>query len=217
MATAKQAAANRRNAANSTGPRTKSGKVRSSGNALKHGLSAEQVVMFDEDPAAFEALRSDLFEHYQPTDPVAEHLVEHVAASIWRLRRVPEIEAGIFTHFYFERERGLAGGRAAAQVVDDLSLDPFSSIRDEKAHAVAERDQNRAETKLQGHLPVRGEVFGNAERSLTSLVRIASAIESSLYRAIRELERIKAERQDTVIDGSVIDVEGDEESQVEPS
>ena len=42
MATAKQATANRRNAAKSTGPRTKSGKARSSGNALKHGLSAEQ-------------------------------------------------------------------------------------------------------------------------------------------------------------------------------
>ena len=96
MATAKQAAANRRNAARSTGPRTKSGKALSSRNALKHGLSAEQVVMLDEDPAAFEALRDDLYAHYQPAGPVAENLVEQVAACIWRLRRVPEIEAGIF-------------------------------------------------------------------------------------------------------------------------
>jgi hypothetical protein len=66
MATAKQAAANRRNAAKSTGPRTKSGKARSRRNALKHGLSAEQVVMLGEDPAAFEALRDDLYNHYQP-------------------------------------------------------------------------------------------------------------------------------------------------------
>jgi hypothetical protein len=50
-----------------------------------------------------------------------------------------------------------------------------------------------------------------------SLIRIAGAIEGSMYRAIRELERIKAERQDPVIDGSVIDVEGDEEGQLEPS
>ena len=211
MATNKKIITNRRNARKSTGPRKEAGKARSSRNALKHGLTAKQVVLFDEDPAALDALRDSLYVFYQPTNPVAEHLVEHVAASIWRLRRVPEIEAGIFAHFYFERERGLAGGRVAAQVVDDLSLDPFSSIRDEKAHAVAERDQNRAETKLQGHLPVRGEVFGNAERSLTSLVRIASAIESSLYRAIRELERMKAERQEPVNDNSVIDVEADEE------
>lgn len=74
MASEKQLAANRRNAQSSTGPRTRSGKARSSQNALKHGLSANQVVMLDEDPAAFDALRDDLYADYQPTDPVAEHL-----------------------------------------------------------------------------------------------------------------------------------------------
>ena len=71
MATDKQITANRQNAAKSTGPQSQSGKSRASRNALKHGLSAEQVVMFDEDPAVFDALRSDLFEHFQPADPVA--------------------------------------------------------------------------------------------------------------------------------------------------
>jgi hypothetical protein len=39
MATAKQIEANRRNAKRSTGPRTASGKSKSSRNALRHGLS----------------------------------------------------------------------------------------------------------------------------------------------------------------------------------
>jgi hypothetical protein len=65
--------------------------------------------------------------------------------------------------------------------------------------------------------PFLGDVFGRAERSLNSLIRIAGAIEGSMYRAIRELERIKAERQDPVIDGSVLDVEGDEGDQLERS
>ncbi len=197
MATAKQAAANRRNAADSTGPRTKSGKARSSGNALKHGLSAEQVVMLDEDPAAFDALRSDLFEHYQPTDPVAEQLVEQVAACIWRLRRVPEIEAGIFEYRYFDRQEH----RAHMKQFEDLTTDEERQAKDQQAEP----------------RPVLGDAFGRAECSLNSLIRIAGAIEGSMYRAIRELERIKAERQDPVIDGSVIDVEGDEEGQLEPS
>ena len=69
----------------------------------------------------------------------------------------------------------------------------------------------RAEAKLQGNQPVLGEVFRDAERSLNSLVRIAGTTEGSMYRAIRELERIEAERQEPVNDNSVIDVEADED------
>ncbi len=197
MATAKQATANRRNAAKSTGPWTKPGKARSSRNALKHGLSAEQVVMFDEDPAAFEALRSDLFEHYQPTDPVAEHLVEQVAVSIWRLRRVPEIEAGIFEYYYYRRLQH----RAHMKQFEDMITDEGRQAKDRQADP----------------RPVLGEAFAEAERPLCSLIRIAGAIEGSMYRAIRELERIKAERQELDEEISVIDIEADEGDQVEPS
>jgi hypothetical protein len=42
VATPKQIAANRRNAARSSGPRTEQGKARSKKNAFRHGLSAVQ-------------------------------------------------------------------------------------------------------------------------------------------------------------------------------
>ncbi len=38
-----------------------------------------------------------------------------------------------------------------------------------------------------------------------------------MYRAIRELERMRAERQGPLNEASVIDVEADEEDQREPS
>ncbi len=197
MASTKQVAANRHNARQSTGPRTKSGRARSSGNALKHGLSAEQVVMLDEDPAAFEALRDDLYAHYQTTDPVAQHLDEQVAASIWRLRRVPEIEAGIFENCYYRRQEH----RAHMEQFEDLTTDEERQAKDRQAEP----------------RPFLGEAFAEAERPLCSLIRLAGAIEGSMYRAIRELERIKAERQELDEEISVIDVEVDEKDQVEPS
>lgn len=196
MASEKHAAASRRNAEKSTGPRTESGKARSSRNALKHGLSAEQVVIFDEDPAAFDNLRDDLYALYQPADPVAENLVEQVAACIWRLRRVPQIEAGIFEHHYGRRQEGRA---LLKQIGTDLAT------------------TNEAKDLYEKPRPVLGEVFEKAERSLNSLIRIAGAIEGSLYRAIRELERIKAQQEAAEIDDAAIDLEAGDAGRREPS
>ena len=60
MATHKQIAANRANAKRSTGPKTKKGKLRSSMNAWRHGLSAKAVVADGENLAEFEALHTSL-------------------------------------------------------------------------------------------------------------------------------------------------------------
>lgn len=56
-----------------------------------------------------------------------------------------------------------------------------------------------------------GGTFHIADHALNSLLRIASSIEGSMYRAMRELERRNSERQETANDKPVIDVEADEE------
>ena len=196
MAPTKQVAANRQNAQKSTGPRTKSGKVRSSGSALKHGLSAEQVVIFDEDPAAFEALRDDLYAHYQPSDPVDDALVEQVAGCIWRLRRVPEIEAAIIEYHYFDRQ------------ADRARMSEFNLMSGaEEREAIGRQHERR---------PVLGDVFERSQRSLSSLIRIAGVIEGSMYRAIRELERRKSERNIVDPNETVIDLEPEDVDAVDP-
>ena len=93
MVSRKQLEANRRNSQRSTGPRTAVGKRRSSMNALKHGLSSQEIVIFDEDPLEFEGLRAALEEAFQPVDAFERELVDQLAGLFWRLRRIPKLEA----------------------------------------------------------------------------------------------------------------------------
>jgi hypothetical protein len=95
MASERQIRANRRNALKSTGPRTAAGKAASSRNALRHGLTAHQVVIEGEDPALFDALRGCFIRELKPVGAMEEFLVERVAGLAWRLRRVPLFEAAL--------------------------------------------------------------------------------------------------------------------------
>ncbi len=96
MATQKQIAANRRNAKKSTGPKTIAGRTRTKVNALKHGLTAAQITIFDEHPEDFENFHNGLTEALVPEGALEEQLVERIAVCAWRLRRVFRIEAWLF-------------------------------------------------------------------------------------------------------------------------
>jgi len=91
MATKKQIAANKRNAQQSTGPRTVEGRQRSSMNSVKHGLTATSDVLFDEDPAAFQDLHQALAADLMPTSAAESEIVELMAKALWRLKRVPRL------------------------------------------------------------------------------------------------------------------------------
>jgi hypothetical protein len=95
MASEKQVVANRANAKRSTGPKTAAGKALSRGNAYKHGLTAETIVIGDEDPQAFDRIRADLWEEYNPRLGIESELVERMAVLMWRLRRIPVFEAAL--------------------------------------------------------------------------------------------------------------------------
>ncbi len=98
MATEKQTNANRQNAKKSTGPRTREGKRRVSRNALKHGLSASQVLMPGEDQAEFERLRDGFVDVLDPRDEVELALVRQMVSAEWRLRRIDRLEASTVKH-----------------------------------------------------------------------------------------------------------------------
>jgi hypothetical protein len=114
--------ANRINAKRSTGPRTPSGKARSSLNARKHGLSGKTIVIGDEDPKEFDALRAALEHDLQPSTELESELVDRLAGQLWRLRRVPAIEAAIVKSRQEE---------AYDEVYSKVEAEKFKEIEDE--------------------------------------------------------------------------------------
>ena len=88
-------ATNRANSKLSTGPRTPAGKLRSSLNALTHGLTGRTVVLPSEDPAAHQSHAQAFFDEYQPQGPTEKQLVQELIDTSWRLNRVPALEAEV--------------------------------------------------------------------------------------------------------------------------
>ena len=78
------------------GPRTAAGKAASSKNSFKHGLASGRILIEGEDPAAFEALVSDLEADYQPATETEALLVHDLAKFHWLADRAIRLQAVTF-------------------------------------------------------------------------------------------------------------------------
>jgi hypothetical protein len=94
---ARRAAINRANSTHSTGPRTESGKQRSSLNAVSHGLTARTAVLPTEDPDTYQRHIQQFLDEYRPATPTETQLVHEIANTAWRLNRIPFLEAELFS------------------------------------------------------------------------------------------------------------------------
>src|ERR1700737_1828754 len=98
VATDKQIAANRLNALKSTGPRTPEGRAAVRLNGVKHGLTAETLVLKGESESDFTELLDSLEAEHAPVTPTEEALVVQLAMATWRLRRLYHAEAGFYSY-----------------------------------------------------------------------------------------------------------------------
>jgi hypothetical protein len=71
-----------------TGPRTQRGKQKSKRNALKHGIFSKVVLLKEEPRAEFDALLRGLRNDFKPEGTLEGVLVENLATSLWRKRRL---------------------------------------------------------------------------------------------------------------------------------
>jgi hypothetical protein len=96
MTSYRQIEANRRNALNSTGPKTEAGKHSSRCNAVRHGLTAETVIDALEDAEDYKAFEEAIIADYDAQSAVERELVLRLASILWRLRRATTMETGLF-------------------------------------------------------------------------------------------------------------------------
>jgi hypothetical protein len=148
MSTERQQNASRVNGSKSRGATTPEGKLASSRNALKHGLSAESVrpyprnaeappsasgqhgmlsttiVLNGESTDRFLGLLATLFEEFQPQTPFEESLIENMAVARWRQMRIWGMEKAGMDH---EMRRQSAMSNFPALDPPDHSSDADSS------------------------------------------------------------------------------------------
>ena len=91
-----QLAANRANSQSSTGPKTEQGKLASSHNALKTGLTGRTIVLPTDDVAAYQSLVALINRKFNPANEIEQHLTQTIADTEWRLLRIPTLESGFY-------------------------------------------------------------------------------------------------------------------------
>ena len=98
MASEAKIAANRRNAARSTGPKTGAGKAIASLNALKTGTYAKtSSLMPGEDREAYGKIEQEIYAQMMPVGPIEEECVRSIIENLWRLGRLRRLEAVIMS------------------------------------------------------------------------------------------------------------------------
>jgi len=123
MTTYRQIEANRRNALNSTGPRTEAGKQQSRRNAVRHRLTAETVIGTLEDAELYREFEAAAIADYDAQSAVERELVLRLASLLWRLRRATTMETGLFEiqadhlHEYRQSRQLLPSSRDAIHAV----------------------------------------------------------------------------------------------------
>ena len=81
--------------ARATGPITLEGKLRSSANSLKHGLTARHLRLSEEETPLFEEMRAELEAQIAPRGPLELQVFERLILASWNLRRAAILSASL--------------------------------------------------------------------------------------------------------------------------
>ena len=96
--TRKQTEANRRNSLRSTGPQTPAGKAIAARNALRHGLTAKDVLLPGDDALHYEVFAAGIRRSLAPVGELEEMFAQRITNLGWRCLRIDKIESGIWSY-----------------------------------------------------------------------------------------------------------------------
>ena len=175
----KQLAANRANAARSTGPRTAQGKARSAQNARSHGFTASTfAVVRLEDLHDLAKLTDDLVAFYQPVNSQELFALERIALAQQALLRAARLESGLFTTC-LNHTLSLDGEQELVTMTEELTQDKEVT-----------REQNRNYLLAEGF----HRMATHSSCSWSLFLRYQAQTERHYRRAVEEFERLKALR-----------------------
>jgi hypothetical protein len=200
----KQLAANRANAARSTGPRTPEGKLRASRNSRKHGLADAAVsILRLEDRGELDNLRADALARYRPRDSQEMFAVERIAMCQLMMIRGWRLEAGMFI-------------TCLNRVLNDDDTPIFGIHESLFPDAGIRVEQNRNSAMAEGfqRMAIQSPMW-------SLVIRYQAQVERQYRRAVEEFQRLVRERPDDSpnepISGPQLDeTESDTPTPVEP-
>ncbi len=173
MATEAQVEANRANAQKSTGPRTPEGKATVAQNAVKHGLLARAMILQGEDPQEFAEYREQMLNELYPDGMMEEELADRIVSLSWRLKRAARSQNAAFEALY-----------------DKYRADSPAVVGPAEERPSVNPDEPACDGSMVGRL--LAEDFAG-ERVLERLLMYERRIESSLYRTMAELRKLRGQ------------------------
>jgi hypothetical protein len=137
MAIDKQSEGNRLSKLKSTGP-----------SGLKHGLS--RLVLSTESEADFQALLDSYEAEHKPATATERALVEQLATTTWRLRRLHNIEAGLYKLTILTRQQARLerSFHKALRELQRMQRERSVKVASQKASAVAQTPQQPAKLNV---------------------------------------------------------------------
>ncbi len=211
MATQKQIAANTANSKLSTGPKTLTGRSRSSQNSLKHGIRAQKIMLLAGEEEWVDAA-DEYLAHFRPVGAYQHGLVMQMIQCQLALDRSHRVEADLLTSGCLGKDLVALQYAGPIDSCDNAAHEtPAASAEPAEISSVIKTQATNAEAVAQGdvgppatvslfelvnvndteraELTILRENFAQNGQMLELLRRYRTSQENSFYRALHALQR----------------------------